>query len=360
MARKDYYKILGVDSDATKEEIKKAYHKMAIKFHPDKNPDDKQSEEKFKEAAEAYDVLSNPNKKTTYDRGGHFDIFGGFGQGGVNFDDIFGGFSQGSRPKQRPPKRGASLRMTVAVSLEDVFNGAKREMKYKRKAKCKTCGGTGSKNKDMEPCHRCSSTGRIIQEKRTALGLMRMATDCPDCDGVGRKSKKDCPECNGTAVVDELVTEEVNIPKGVYEGLEFLIIKKGSEASGVGGASGDLLIHIKEEPHHIFKRNGGDLVCECYISFVEAIEGAQITIPGIDENYKIAVEAGTPSGKILRLRKKGFPIYGLPLRGDLLVRINVYIPTELNGESKKIIEKLKKGEQFIPKERFKKDGNNSN
>ncbi len=353
MAKKDYYKILGVDKNTSKDDIKKAYRKLAIKYHPDKNPDDKQSEEKFKEVSEAYQVLSDPKKKSSYDMGGSFD-FGDFDDmfgGGINFNDIFGGF--GRRPQQKPPRKGSSLRISVSVSLEEVLNGTKKEIKYKRKVKCKICDGTGSKNKEMDPCLRCSNTGQVAAEKRTALGPMRVLIDCPECQGVGKKSKKDCPACNGTSIADEAVTEEINIPKGVYEGLEFAIIKRGNEAKGLGGASGDLLIHIKEEPHQIFKRNGGDLMCDCYISFAEAVDGAQVTVPGIEENYKIAIEKGTPGGKILRLRKKGVPIYGIPSTGDLLIRINIYVPTELNKTSEKLIEKLKKEESFTPQERFK-------
>lgn len=357
MAKRDYYEVLGLSKSASTGEIKKGYRKMAVKYHPDKNPDDKEAEEKFKEAAEAYEVLSDDNKKARYDQYGHAAFeggqggggFGGFGGGGMDMDDIFsqfgdifgGGFGGGRRQSRGPVRaKGSNLRIRVKLTLEEIANGVDKKVKVRRKIQAKGVKYT--------TCGTCNGQGQVMRVTNTMLGRMQTAATCPTCNGSGQsvKSKPSNADAQGLVVSEETVT--INIPEGVTEGVQLKVAGKGNEAAGNNSIAGDLLVVIEEIPHEKLKREGVNLHYDLYVSFSEAALGVSKEIETVTGKVKIKIEAGTQSGKILRLKGKGLPSIERYGSGDLMVHINVWTPTTLDKKQKKFFESMLEDENFIP------------
>jgi molecular chaperone DnaJ len=358
MSKRDYYEVLGVSKSASESEIKKAYRKMAIKYHPDKNPDNKEAEEKFKEAAEAYDVLSNAEKKQRYDQFGHAGMGnrGGFGGGGgmnmddifSQFGDIFGGgggspfdsfFGGGSRGGTRRHK-GSNLRIKLKLNLEEVANGVDKKIKVKKLVQAE--GVT------YNTCSNCNGTGQVTRVTNTILGQMQTAQARPSCGGLGKTIDKrpSGTDANGMTQKEEVIS--INIPAGVEDGMQLKVSGKGN-AAPFDGYAGDLIVLIEVEEHKDLKRENNNLHYDCYISLVDAVLGNDVVIPTISGKAKIKIEEGTQSGKILRLKNKGLPSLNGYGKGDLLVHINVWTPQKLSKEEQKIFNGLKKSENFIPK-----------
>ncbi len=372
MAKRDYYDILEVQKNASDDEIKKAYRKMAIKYHPDKNPGDKAAEEKFKEAAEAYEVLSNPEKKQRYNQFGHAGVGGaagggGFNGGGMNMDDIFsqfgdifgGAFGFGGGGGQtrggRRVNRGTNLRVKVKLNLSEIANGVEKKIKVAKHVSCKTCSGSGAKNGQYETCKICNGTGVHTRVQQTILGAMQTQTTCNACGGDGRMVKEKCNTCHGDGIVREDEVIAINIPAGVADGMQLSMSGKGNAAPR-GGINGDLLILVEEETHPDLKREGNHLIYSLSISFPHAALGTSVEVPTVDGKVKIKIDAGTQSGKVLRLKGKGLPDVNSYGKGDLLVEISVYTPTTLSSEEKKIIEKLQESKNFTPNPNRKEKG----
>lgn len=372
--KRDYYEVLGVEKNASADQIKKAYRKAALTYHPDKNPGDKQAEEKFKEAAEAYDVLSNSDKKARYDQFGHAGMggggyggeaggFGGYG-GGFTMDDIFerfgdlfgghfggGGFSGGfsGRGGQRHVNRGSDLRIKVNLSLKDIAHGVEKKLKISKMVPDPVCGGTGARTKDAyQTCPTCNGSGYVTQVVNTFFGRTQTTQQCPTCQSQGKIITDKCPHCHGEGVIkgEEVVT--VRIPPGVGRGMQLTVSGKGNAAPH-GGINGDLLILIEEEDHGELTRDGNDLIYNLKLSVPQAVLGESIEVPSVDGKVKIKVEPGTQPGKVLRLRGKGLPDVNGYGTGDLLVCVDVFIPKTLSKEDKKIVEQLSKSSDFIPK-----------
>lgn len=368
MSKRDYYEILGVSKAASEEDIKKAYRKLAIKYHPDKNPDDKTAEDKFKEAAEAYEVLSNSEKRQRYDQFGHAGVGGsaGGGFGGMNMDDIFsqfgdifggafGGFSGGGGGRGRRVMRGTNLRVKVKLTLAEIANGVEKKIKVNKHISCKTCQGSGAKNGNYDTCRHCNGSGVQTRVQQTILGAMQTQTTCSYCNGEGRIVRDKCNTCHGDGVVREEEIISINIPAGVSEGMQLSMQGKGNAAPR-GGINGDLLIVIEEEEHSALKREGNHLLYSLNISFPDAALGTNVEIPTIDAKAKIKIDAGTQSGKVLRLKGKGLPDVNSYSRGDLLVEISVYTPTHLSADEKKHLESMRSSKNFEPNPSKKEKG----
>lgn len=352
--KKDFYEILGISKNATAEEIKKAYRKKAIEFHPDKNPGNKEAEENFKKAAEAYEVLSDPNKKAKYDQYGHtaFDGNGGFGGGGgMNMDDIFsqfgdifggggfggfGGFGGGGGQRRM---KGSNLRIKVKLTLEEIANGVEKKVKVKRKVQA---AGVSYKT-----CGTCNGSGQVLRVTNTILGRMQTATTCPTCGGAGQSisSKPNNADAQGMILEDETVS--IKIPAGVVDGMQLKVSGKGNDAPG-NGIPGDLIVAIEEVEHEFLKREGENLHYDLYISVAEAALGVSKDIEAIGGKLRIKLDEGIQSGKILRLKGKGIPNINSYGNGDLLVHINVWTPKKLDREQKEFFEKMLTNENFIP------------
>lgn len=372
MKKRDYYEVLGVDKKASADEIKKAYRKKAIQYHPDKNPGDKEAEEKFKEAAEAYDVLSNPEKRTRYDQFGHAGVsgaagnggpFGGF-SGGMSMDDIFsmfgdifgghggfgggfGGFGGDGGAQQRR-YRGSDLRVKVKLNLKEILTGVEKKFKLKKYVPCSHCHGTGAEgNGGTETCPTCNGSGTVIRKQQTILGTMQTRSTCPTCGGEGKIIKNKCKECGGEGIVygEEVVT--VKIPAGVAEGMQLSMSGKGN-AGKHNGIPGDLLILIEEEADKELIRDENDLIYNLLLSFPTAALGGTVEIPTIDGKVKVKIESGTQPGKVLRLRGKGLPSVNGYGTGDLLVNISVYVPETLSKDEKKQLEEMENSDNFKP------------
>ncbi|MDY5823701.1 MAG: molecular chaperone DnaJ [Candidatus Coprenecus sp.] len=368
--KRDYYEVLGVSKDSSAEDIKKAYRKLALKYHPDRNPDDKAAEEKFKEAAEAYDVLSDPEKKAKYDQygfaglggaaggaGGGFGGFGGFSMDDIfsRFGDIFGGgfdgfsgFSGGSSSGRRVVK-GANMRIRVKLSLSEVVNGVEKTVKIKKKVKCPSCSGKGAvSDADIKVCDHCHGTGTVVHTVQSFLGRMQQTSVCPVCQGEGKIITNPCHECHGTGLTD--ATEEVSfkIPAGVQDGMQLTVQGKGNAAKG-DGINGDLYVLIQEEEHPELQRDGNDLIYTLFLSIPDIVLGTTAQIPSADSKLKIKIEPGTQSGSFLRIRGKGVPDINGYGRGDLLVYIQVWTPDKLSKEEKAAFEKLRESSNLSPK-----------
>ncbi|MBD5208501.1 MAG: molecular chaperone DnaJ [Bacteroidales bacterium] len=375
--KRDYYEVLGVKKDATADEIKKAYRKMAIKYHPDKNPGDKEAEEKFKEAAEAYDVLSDSEKRAKYDRFGHNmgpqgfgggsysgGGFGGFG-GGMSMEDIFaqfgdifgdvGGFSGfgsgGSRRQARKRvNKGSDLRITVKVTLKDVMNGVDKKLKIPRFVACEHCKGTGAKDGTaFKTCERCHGTGYIHTVQQSFMGPIETQSVCPDCNGEGKIISEKCSYCGGSGIEKKEEIVEFHIPAGVEDGMTLTLRGQGN-APRHGGVNGDLLIVIQEEKDSELIREGDDLIYNLMLDFPTAALGGSAEIPMVDGRAKVKIAPGTQPGKVLRLRGKGLPRMNSSARGDLLVNVMVYVPENLSDTEKSAIESLKGSSNIEPTE----------
>ena len=361
--KRDYYEVLGVNRNANADEIKKAYRQAAIKYHPDKNPGDKEAEEKFKEAAEAYDVLSNPDKRARYDQFGHEGMHAGMGGGGAaygaggfsmedifrNFGDIFGGHFGGfssfggdfdGMGGQRAVHRGSDLRIKVKLTLQEIANGTTKKLKINKLIPCDQCGGTGAKDKNSyTTCATCNGTGQIHRTVNTFFGRTQTTQTCPACGGEGRTIQNPCPKCKGEGVVKGEEIIEIRIPAGVGEGMQLTVTGKGNAARH-GGINGDLLVQIAEEEDPQLIRDGNDLIHNLNITIPTALLGGDVEIPTIESRAKIKIEPGTHAGKVLRLRGKGLPDVNGYGRGDILVVIDITVPTRLNAEEKKLVEEL--------------------
>jgi len=360
MSKRDYYEVLGVSKGASKEEIKKAYRQRALKFHPDKNPGDKQAEENFKEAAEAYEVLSNDDKRSKYDRYGHAGLGGanGFSGAGMTMEDIFasfgdifggfggfGGFSGRSRTRVN---KGSNLRVTVKMNLAEIAEGVEKKIKVNKYVSCNTCGGSGAADSNsFSSCPGCNGRGHVTRVTNTILGQMQSTATCPTCGGEGKTITKKCNSCYGEGIIKDQEVIKINIPAGVAKGMQMTVSNKGNAARR-GGVPGDLLVMIDEEDHTSLIREGNDLIYNLFISIPEAILGAQVEVPTINSRVKIKIEPGTQPGKILRLRGKGLRDVNGYGKGDLLVNVNVWIPRNLNSEEQKTIEKLMDSSSFTP------------
>ncbi len=364
MGKRDYYEVLGVSKEATKEEIKKAYRQQALKYHPDKNPGDKKSEEKFKEAAEAYEILSNDEKKARYDRYGHAGVGSAasdFGGHNMTMDDIFssfgdifgdafagfGGFGGGGRRTKRVNK-GTNLRVKVKLTLQEIATGTEKKLKVTKYDTCESCNGTGAADSSsLSTCQTCHGSGHVIRVTNTMLGQMQTTSVCPSCGGEGKTITKKCPSCYGEGIVQKEEIIKIKIPAGVAKGMQMTVGGKGN-APRRGGINGDLLVVFDEEEHPDLIREGNDLIYNLFVSVPDAILGTHVEVPTVDNNVKIKIEPGTQPGKILRLRGKGLPEVNGYGRGDLLVNVNVWIPKNMSKDELKTFEKFRESGSFTP------------
>lgn len=366
MSKRDYYDVLGVSKEATAEELKKAYRKLALKYHPDKNPDDEEAEEKFKEAAEAYEVLSNAEKRSRYDQFGHRGMSGSGGFSGqhMSMDDIFshfgdifggafggGGFSSGfggQRSGRRRVNRGSNLRVKVKLDLKEVAHGVEKKIKLNKYVACDACNGSGAeKGSSKSTCPTCRGMGQVTQVTNTFLGQMQTSSTCPQCGGDGEVITNKCNTCHGNGIVkgEEVVTFKV--PPGVADGMQLSISGKGNAAAR-GGIPGDLLVLIEEKDHPELIRDGNNLLYDLYVSFTDAALGSSAEIPTVDSVAKIKIAPGTQGGKVLRLKGKGLPDVNGYGKGDLLVNVNIWTPKNLSKEEKAVLENLKDSPNFKP------------
>jgi molecular chaperone DnaJ len=365
MSKRDYYEILDVSKNATEQEIKKAYRQMALKYHPDKNPGDHQAEDKFKEAAEAYEILSNHEKRSRYDQFGHRGVGGAAGGGhGMNMEDIFSQFGDifgghnpfesffgggGGRRGGRRVNKGSNLRIKVKLTLEEIVNGVEKKIKVSKFIGCSSCSGTGAKTgSGSNTCPTCHGSGQIMRVTNTILGQMQTSSTCPQCHGEGQVITDKCKSCHGNGLEkgDEVIS--INIPAGVTEGMQLSMSGKGNAAER-GGIPGDLIIVIEELTDHLLQRDGHNLHHDLYISFIDATLGTSVEIPTVEGKARIKIEPGTQGGKVLRLKGKGIPQLNGYGRGDILVNINVWTPQNLTAEERKALEHLRTSENFAPK-----------
>jgi molecular chaperone DnaJ len=368
MSKRDYYEILGVVKSASTDEIKKAYRKVAMQFHPDRNPGDKSAEEKFKEAAEAYEILSDTDKKSQYDRYGHAGVTGngrgGYG-GGMNMEDIFsqfgdifgddlfgsffGGGQRGRGAQRSRGIRGSNLRIKLKLTYEEIAKGTTKNIKVKKYSPCTTCNGSGAKDKgSVQTCTTCGGSGQVRRVQNTFLGQMQTVTTCPSCNGEGSTITAKCGNCKGEGRVYVEESISIDIPAGVQEGMQLSITGKGN-AGERGGMAGDLMIIIEEEPHKDLHREGLNVAYELHITFTDAVFGTQLEVPTIDGRAKIKIPAGTQSGKIFRLKGKGFPAVNSYEKGDQLIHVSIWTPQNISSEEKVMLEKLSSSPNFKPR-----------
>lgn len=375
---RDYYEILGVERSATVVEIKKAYRKVALKHHPDRNPDDPEAENKFKEAAEAYEVLSNDEKRSRYDRFGHQGVKGGAGGGNMdmddifrNFSDIFGGgggqgggfdpfeqfFGGGSRSRNRQGRRGSNLRIKVKLSLKDVVHGVHKTLKVNKHVACDECNGSGAKDSgSVNTCPTCHGAGHVRRVTNTILGQMQTTSTCPTCNGEGKVVTAPCTKCKGDGRMFGEETVEVDIPAGVGEGMQLSLAGKGNSGER-GGPPGDLLIVIEEERHDELVRDGNNVIHDLHISFIDAALGTKVEVPTVDGKAKINIPPGTQAGKVFKLKGKGIPnINNSYDIGDQVVYVYVWTPKELSKDEEKMLEKLRESPNFQPQPDKKESG----
>ncbi|MBK6498962.1 MAG: molecular chaperone DnaJ [Saprospiraceae bacterium] len=368
MMKRDYYEILGVDKNADEGTIKKAYRKVAMQYHPDRNPGDKAAEDKFKEAAEAYEILSDANKKARYDRYGHAGVEnmgGGFSGGGMNMDDIFQHFgdifgdggspfesffgNQGGRSRTSSGQKGSNLRIKVSLTLEEIESGVTKKIKVKKQVSCKTCNGSGAKDRNsVSTCGTCHGSGYVRQVKNTFLGQMQTTVVCPKCNGSGKSITAACGTCrgDGRTMDEELI--EIEIPAGVQEGMQLSMRGKGNVGQA-GGPAGDLLINIEEKPHEQFSRDGMNVIYDLFLNFADASLGINSEVPTLSGNVKVKIPAGTQAGKIFRLKGKGLPSLQQYGKGDQLINVNIWTPKVLTAEETEILERMRNMPNFNPR-----------
>ncbi|MBO9659733.1 MAG: molecular chaperone DnaJ [Chitinophagaceae bacterium] len=369
MSKRDYYEVLGVSKSASADEIKKAYRKVAMQFHPDRNPGDKAAEEKFKEAAEAYEILSDADKKAQYDRYGHAGLGGaagrGFNGGNMNMDDIFsqfgdifgddvfgsffggGGQRRGGGQRSRGV-RGSNLRVKLKLTYEEIAKGVTKNIKVKKYVSCNVCSGSGAKDKgSVQTCQTCGGSGQVRKVQNTFLGQMQTVSTCPTCNGEGSTITAKCGNCKGEGRVFAEETVSIDIPAGVAEGMQLSVSGRGN-AGERGGMNGDLIVVIEEEQHKELQRQDLNVAFDLHISFPEAAFGTQVEVPTIDGRAKIKIPPGTQSGKVFRLKGKGFPAVNSYEKGDQLIHVNVWTPQTMTAEEKSMLEKLSQSENFKP------------
>jgi molecular chaperone DnaJ len=371
--KRDYYEVLGVERGAPLDEIKKAYRQLALKYHPDRNQGDKQAEERFKEAAEAYEVLGNEDKRRRYDAYGHdglrgqstgfsdindifshfSDIFGGAFGGGI-FDEMFGGRQARRRSQHGTP--GSDLKVQIALTLEEVATGVEKTIKIRRAVRCEQCGGTGARaGTSAESCPTCRGTGELRQVSRSILGSFVNVVACTTCGGEGRVVKEPCAECHGDGRVQGEKTLKVGIPAGVSDG-NYIPLRGEGNAGRRGGPAGDLVVYLKETEHEYFTRDQDDVLLDLHVSFADAVLGAEMEVPTLGGTSKLKIPQGIPSGQILRMRDKGIPHLNSSGRGDQLVRVNIHVPTKLSSKEKELVRQLRQMPGFAPGEKSRGKG----
>lgn len=355
--KRDYYEVLGIDRNASKDEIRKAYRKMAMQYHPDRNPNDKSAEEKFKEAAEAYEVLNNEEKKARYDRFGHEGVKTGFGSQGFtdindifsHFADIFGGGSifddffgtgQRSRRRRTPGTPGSDLKVTLKLSLEEISEGVSKKIKLRKFIGCNECNGSGAEGgSSTKTCPVCQGTGEVKSVSRSVFGQFVNIQACNNCGGEGVVVDTPCRKCHGDGRVQEDVTVKIDVPSGVHEG-SYMTLRGEGNSGRRGGPPGDLLVIFQELPHEYFVRNEDDIIYELFISFPAAVLGTEVEVPTLKGKAKLKIEAGTQPGKFLRMRDKGIRHLNASGHGDQLVKINIDVPKKTNSKERELLKEL--------------------
>lgn len=356
MSKKDYYEVLGVEKSASKEDLKKAYRKLAMQFHPDRNPNDKEAEDKFKEAAEAYEILSNDDKRANYDRYGHAGLRGG-GQGFTDINDIFSHFSDifgggsifdeffGGGQRTRQGRRtggipGSDLRVTLQLTMEEIAEGTTKKIKIKKQVKCDLCNGTGAEaGTSKTTCPVCHGSGEVKTVSRSVFGQFVNISTCNNCNGEGSVIDKPCKKCMGDGRIHDEVTVKIDSPAGVSEG-HYMTLRNEGNAGKRGGPGGDLVVIFKEIPHEYFVREGDDILYDLFVSYPEAALGAEVEVPTLNGKAKLKIESGTPSGKLLKMKDKGIKHLNHSGRGDQIVRINIAIPKKLTAKEKELLKEL--------------------
>ncbi|MEC9487275.1 MAG: molecular chaperone DnaJ [Prosthecochloris sp.] len=381
--KRDYYEVLGLDRSASKDEIKKAYRKLAMKYHPDKNPGNEEAEEKFKDANEAYEVLSNEDKRRRYDQFGHAgvggagaagggpfgggagpgdfndifsafnDIFGGGARGGggspFGFEDVFSG-GGGQRRSRSAGVSGSDLKIRLKLTLEEIAKGVEKTLKIKKQIRCEECNGTGSKTGELEVCPTCQGSGEVRQASKTMFGQFVNIAACPTCGGEGRIVKDRCTACHGEGIRQGEATVKVSIPAGVEDG-NYLTLRGQGNAGPRGGANGDLIVVIEEIQHKLFIRRGDDVIYNLALSYPDMVLGTKVDVPTLDGRVKLTVPASTQPNTMLRISGKGIGHLKGPGRGDHLVRVNVFVPKEVNHQDRKHLEELRKSAHLVPDEK---------
>lgn len=368
MTKRDYYEVLGVARSASEDEIKKAYRQLALKYHPDRNPGNKEAEEKFKEAAEAYEVLSDAEKRRRYDQLGHDglrgtnyrdftnvnDVFSAFGDifgqgfGGGIFEEVFGGGQRRRRTGHGQP--GSDLRIRLPLTLEEIASGVEKKLKVRRQKACETCKGSGAKGSSgRSTCPQCNGTGELRQVSRSMFGQFVNISSCPTCDGEGKVIRDPCSACHGEGRVQGESTIKVTVPAGVSNG-NYIPLQGQGNAGRRGGPPGDLIVMIEEEEHPQFTRNGDDIIYDLVVSFPTAALGGEVEVPTLGGKARLQIEPGTPPGRMLRMRERGIPHLNSYGRGDQIVRIQVWVPRKLNAKEKELLKELSKSEHIVPTE----------
>jgi molecular chaperone DnaJ len=372
MAKRDYYEVLGVSRDASEDEIKTAYRKLALKYHPDRNPGDKSAEESFKEATEAYEVLKDAQKRRTYDQFGHEGLSGaGFGQGGFGFGgfdisdalrafmrdfgggfggSIFEDFFGGGMSREERYGRGEDLKAVIDLTLEEIYTGTEKTLRVNRLETCTECGGSGlAPGASRQACHECRGAGQVRTVTRTFLGTVQQVKTCPRCRGTGETISTPCTACGGEGRVKNAAKVKVKVPKGVSSG-NYMSLSEQGNAGRNNGQAGSLIVVFREKEHDIFARQGDNIICEMPISFTKAALGGSISVPSLNGNLELKIPPGTQTGKVFRLRGKGLPRLNVNGHGDQLVQVTVWTPTKLSPDDRKILEKLDGSASFAPPE----------
>jgi molecular chaperone DnaJ len=368
--KRDYYEVLGVSKNTSKDDLKKAYRKIAMELHPDRNPDNPEAEEKFKEAAEAYEVLSNDEKRNVYDRYGHSGLSnagGGAGAGFSNMDDIFSHFSdifgggfdffgqQGRSRKRGGGQPGSDLRIKVSLTLEEIASGVNKKVKVKKYVGCTTCAGSGAKdNSSIKICNTCNGGGYVRRVQNTFLGQMQTTAACPSCNGSGQTITNKCGTCKGEGRNYGEETISIDIPGGVSEGIQLSMNGKGNAGLN-GGPAGNLLINIQEKEHDLFARDNNNILFELDVNIADAVLGTTVEVPTLTGKVKVTIPPGTQGGKIFRLRGKGLPSIQGYGQGDQLIHVNIWVPTEVSSEERKTLEKLRESKNFKPGQKSKEE-----
>jgi molecular chaperone DnaJ len=359
MTKRDYYEILGVSKNATKDDLKKAYRKLAMQYHPDRNPDDKESEEKFKEAAEAYEILNDDDKKARYDRFGHEGVRGsGFGSQGFSdvndifshfsdifggsgiFDDFFGGNQRSRGRKRSGGTPGSDLRVTLKLTLEEISSGTSKKIKLKKYIRCETCNGTGADGStSTKQCTQCHGTGEVKTVSRSVFGQFVNITICPGCNGEGTIVDKPCKKCLGEGRTQDETTVTIQVPPGVYNE-SYMTMRGEGNAGKRGGHNGDLQVIFNEIPHEYFARDGDDIIYDLFISFPEAVLGTDVEVPTLTGKARLKIDPGTPFGKFLKMSNKGIKHLNQGGYGDQIVRININVPKKVNSKEKELLKEI--------------------